>query len=96
VESPIPMNRMEVYVVTLFGCNSTPNEMYAPTTVVFSDRQTAYQHYRRHAPSLNDVYNRAERTTFESGECIIQLCGYPQMDRAKRPFGVSISKEKIM
>ena len=86
---------MEVYVVTGFGCNSTPSDMYPPNTWVFTDREKAYQCY--HAPSLTDMDNLAERTILESGECIIQLCGYPyEADRAKRPYGVSITKEKIM
>lgn len=83
-------------MVTSFGCNSTPNDMYPPTTMVFSNREEAYQHYYNNAPSLTDTYNRAERTVFEYGECIIQMCGYPQIDRAKRPYGVSITKEKII
>jgi hypothetical protein len=88
---------MEVYVVTEFGCNSTPSDMYPPSTWVFTDREKAYQCYHDHAPSLTDIENMAERTILKSGECIIQLCGYPYEDnRAKRPYGVSITKEKIM
>jgi len=88
---------MEVYVVTEFGCNSTPSDMYPPTTWVFTDREKAYQCYHDHAPSLTDMDNEAEQIMLKSGECIIQLCGYPSEPcRAKRPYGVSITKEKIM
>ena len=88
---------MDVYVVTSFGCNSTPSDMYPPTTWVFTDRDKAYKLYYDKAPPLDDMDNEAEVYTTTTGECIIQLAGYPdEGNRAKRPYGVSISKEKIL
>lgn len=85
---------MELYIVTEFGCNSTPSEMWVPKVTVFTDKIAAYAHYHRVAPRLDDPDNLATRTTLDdnSAECIIELPGYyaGMSDRAKRPRGAKI------
>lgn len=85
---------MELYVVTQFGCNSTPSQMWVPKVDIFTDKTAAYEFYNRVAPRLDDMGNLAEKTILDGGatECIIQLPGYydGMGDRAKRPSGAKI------
>lgn len=50
----------EIYSVVLFGCNSTPNDMWVPSTHLFTNKDDAYAFYRARAPNLHDPDNRAK------------------------------------
>jgi hypothetical protein len=85
---------MELYVVTQFGCNSTPSELWVPDVKIFTDKAAAYEFYRKVAPRLDDLDNLAKKITSSDGnwECIVQLPGYynGMGDRSKRPSGAKI------
>lgn len=51
------------YVVTLFGCNSTANDMWIPITYLFSNFEKAYACYLNNKPDENDRDNYAEKYT---------------------------------
>ena len=36
---------MFVYIVTHYGCNSTPGDIYIPTSTLFTNYGEAYDHY---------------------------------------------------
>ena len=88
---------MELYIVTEFGCNSTPSDMWVPKVSVFTDKTAAYAHYQRVAPRLDDPYNLAEKHTLDNGECIIELPGYydGMSNRSKRPQGAKIEYVRL-
>lgn len=90
----------EIYSVVLFGCNSTANDMWIPTTHLFTDKEKAYEFYRAHAPDLHDPHNRAEEygSNRDQLEAIVQVAGYHYGDEmcAKRPEGAVISKHIVL
>lgn len=82
---------IDVYTVVHFGCDSSPSDMWVPTTRVFSDKNQAYVYYRSICPVYdpdddNDEddeddyeekgYDRSTLYTLDNGECIIQRYGY--------------------
>lgn len=48
-----------VFVVTRFGCNSTPNHLWTPIVKVFDNYEQAYNYFKLIAPRLDDPYNIA-------------------------------------
>jgi len=76
---------MQVYVVTVFGCDSSPSSMWVPTTKIFTDKSKAYEYYHMVAPIYPDIDNMSSHIEFEEGEAIIQHGDY-----AKRPNGAKI------
>lgn len=89
---------VNIYVVTVFGCNSNHNDMYPPMVFVYSDRERAYKVYNDEKDKIlkqKEKYEIDFRLYSESdGECIIQK-GIDEDYGAKRPIGVKIIKEKI-
>ena len=96
-----------LYIVTQYGCNSTPSEMWPPETDVFTDYEKAYKRFLGVSPDLDDEDNRAERTvhTIDIGnekivegytliESRVQVPGYYDGDGscAKRPEGAVIAR----
>ena len=96
-----------LYIVTQYGCNSTPSEMRPPETDVFTDYEKAYKRFLGVSPDLDDEDNRAERTvhTIDIGkekivegytliESRVQVPGYYDGDGscAKRPEGAVIAR----
>jgi len=93
---------MEIYVVVIFGCNSTGNDMWVPETYVFTDKEEAFTFYHKNAPSLDDQDNcRAEKQPVypksDYIDAIMQVHGYldGDMSCAKRPYGAKISRHII-
>lgn len=78
-----------VYVVTEFGCNSSHNDMYPPTTKAFMSKDQAYEYYNKIKTDLLKGYYDdepiAEVIEHENGETVIQ-----DGEQVKRPQGVSI------
>jgi len=96
-----------LYIVTQYGCNSTPSEMWPPETNVFTDYEKAYKRFLGVSPDLKDTDNRAERTVHTKDihnekivegytliESIVQVPGYYDGDSscAKRPEGAVIAR----
>lgn len=92
----------DIYSVVLFGCNSSPSDMWIPMTYIFYDKEEAYTFYHKNAPSLNDKYKRASHYTgSKTGdylEAIVQDPGFHYNEEdcyAKRPEGAVISKHVV-
>jgi hypothetical protein len=47
------------FIVTIYGCNSTPSDMWTPKSKLFDNYEDAYAYFLRVAPSLEDEYNAA-------------------------------------
>lgn len=96
---------IEIYIVVLFGCNSIANHMWVPKTYIFINREEAFEFYKNHAPSLEDVNNRAKiqpiyHPNYDNEyiiECIMQVHGYIYGDRtcSEKPYGAKISRHII-
>ena len=50
-----------MYVVTEYGCNSTPNDLITPCCTLFENYEDAYNYFLQVSPDLNDPYNRAKK-----------------------------------
>jgi len=89
---------MKVYVVTEFGCNSSYNDMYPPSTKVFIDRDKAYEYYFQCVKPLieasHDKYYNVPIQNYQNkdSDCVIQEGGD---DGAKRPLGIKIEEKEI-
>jgi hypothetical protein len=89
------MANISVYVVTEFGCNSSHNDMYPPTTRVFLDKTAAYAYYnkikaRLYGPDPSEPIE-VHRYVDMHGESAIQ-----GGDAAKRPEGVAIEFVRVI
>lgn len=86
---------MNIYVVTEFGCNSSHNDMYPPTTKAFVSKTQAYAYYNKRkaelyrfsidGPTKVHVYKDAK------GESAIQ-----DGEEVKRPEGIAIEYVKVI
>lgn len=54
------MNKQFVYIVTNYGCNSTPSDMWIPKSKLFINYEDAYSYFLELSPSLHDEYNKTE------------------------------------
>lgn len=50
-----------MYIVTIYGCNSTPSDMWIPQSKLFVNYQEAYSYFLEVSPSLTDEYNIAKQ-----------------------------------
>lgn len=50
-----------MYVVTEYGCNSTPNDLVTPSCTLFENYENAYNYFLQVSPDLNDRYNKAKQ-----------------------------------
>jgi len=99
-----------IYIVTLYGCNSSPSDMWTPESKIFVNYEEAYGYFLEVSPSLDDEDNMAER--FINGchkeeqdadkDYIVienrkQIAGYHFEERgcAKRPAGAVIARSII-
>jgi hypothetical protein len=84
-----------VYVVTEFGCNSSHNDMYPPTVMVYKSKIEAYECYNAIKKTLYsydpDYPFKVHEYTYPNGESAIQ-----DGDDVKRPQGVSIQYAQIL
>ena len=95
-----------IYIVTCYGCNSTPSDLWTPYSKIFNDYDTAYAHFLSVSPALDDDDNVAERwrndkhETSEGDYVVIenrrQLAYSDDYDLgcAKRPEGAVIARMK--
>jgi hypothetical protein len=50
-----------IYVVTRYGCNSTPSDLWTPKSMIFNDFKEAHKYFLEIAPNINDTWNYAEQ-----------------------------------
>lgn len=103
------MDNLVVYVVTTYGCNSSPSDLWTPKNRLFINYDDAYSYFLKVAPSLDDEWNKAEKYINSSYnpedttkdyviiEDRVQIAGYHSgVDNcAKRPHGAIISRSII-
>ena len=96
-----------IYIVTCYGCNSTPSDLWTPYSKIFNDLDTAYAHFLSVSPSLDDKDNAAEKWRNDDhykhleGDYVVienrrQLAYSDDYDLgcAKRPEGAVIARMK--
>lgn len=100
------MDNQVVYIVTHYGCNSTPSDLWTPNTKLFSNYEDAYAYFLKISPSLDDEDNKAHQfrnNQYEEEDidkCVyietrVQIAGYHSGEGgtcAKRPQGVVIAR----
>lgn len=95
-----------IYIVTCYGCNSTPSDLWTPYSQIFNDYDTAYAYFLSVSPVLDDNDNVAEKwrndkhETLDDHYVVIenrrQLAYSDDYDLgcAKRPKGAVIARMK--
>ena len=101
------MAEQVIYIVTIYGCNSTPSDMWTPESKLFEDYELAYAYFLKVSPSLHDKNNIAGQyinseykdmtNEYVIIEHRVQLAGYHdgEGNYAKRPEGAVIAKSVI-
>lgn len=85
------MDTQIVYIVTQYGCNSTPSDMWTPISNIFTDYEEAYTYFLKISPSLHDndniakqyIHSKYNEEDYLSKDYImienrVQLAGYPE------------------
>ena len=103
------MDTQIVYIVTIYGCNSTPSDMWTPRSKIFVNYDDAYSYFLKAAPDLDDESNKAQQFVNSNHndkditkdyiviENRMQIGGYDcgEDNCAKRPSGAVISRSII-
>jgi len=103
------MDNQVVYIVTIYGCNSTPSDMWIPESKVFVNYEDAYSYFLKVSPPLDNEDNKAKKyinssynkENIRNNDVIIenrvQIAGsyYDEGNYAKRPEGAVISRNII-
>ena len=104
------MDNQFVYVVTKYGCNSTPNDMLIPDSKLFVNYEDAYAYFLKMSPLLDDKDNEAtqiinsryKNDVISNDSIIIEARVHVAGAQcrkgcypAKRPIGVVISRNVI-
>jgi hypothetical protein len=82
--SSISSNKPKFYIVTRFGCNSSPSDMWTPFSKLFSNKESAFVYYEKCVEAL-DKKNVSEYENQNIKSVIQDSYEY------KRPEGVVIS-----
>ena len=82
-----------VFIVTSYGCNSTPSDLWVPHSKIFTKYDEAYAYFLKESPPLDDEDNRAEQVindTYKENDMTkdyvimeyrVELAGYHSGDR---------------
>ena len=103
------MDNLVVFVVTIYGCNSSPSDLWIPESKLFVNYKNAYSYFLKVAPSLDEEWNKAKQIINNNYnpeditkdyiviEERVQIAGYHcgDGDCAKRPEGAVISRSII-
>ena len=103
------MDNQVIYIVTNYGCNSTPSDMWSPDSKLFVNYEEAYTYFLKVSPSLDDDSNIAEQfinnkykkenitDDYTIIETRVQIAGYHSGNGncAKRPEGSLIARSVI-
>jgi hypothetical protein len=97
-----------VFIVTSYGCNSTPSDLWVPHSKIFTKYDEAYAYFLKESPPLDDEDNRAEQVIHNTCEDDmtrdyvviehrVELAGYHCGDGhyAKRPRGAVIARSIV-
>jgi hypothetical protein len=98
-----------VFIVTSYGCNSTPSDLWVPHSKIFKKYDEAYAYFLKMSPPLDDEDNIAEQVvndTYKEDDMTkdyviienrVELAGYHCGDGryAKRPRGAVIARSII-
>ena len=57
-----------IYVVTEYGSNSTPGDLWTPISRVFTSRDAAYKHFQKVSPQMQEEDFRVTRYAITSEE----------------------------
>jgi hypothetical protein len=55
------MDNQVIYIVTNYGCDSTPSALWIPESKLFLNYEEAYTYFLKVSPSLHDEHNKAEQ-----------------------------------
>ena len=93
---------MLAFIVTHYGCNSSPSAMWTPRTRLFTDYTDAYEYFISVAPSIDNTdieavqYINVKYDSNETSAEYIVIEDRCQMGAddggAKRPFGAVIAR----
>jgi hypothetical protein len=100
------MDDLVLYIVTNYGCNSTPSDMWTPMSKLFTNYEEAYSYFLKASPDLDNQYNKADQFINNNYkpedmtkdyiviENRVQIAGYHcgEGDCAKRPEGALIAR----
>jgi hypothetical protein len=102
---------MNVYIVTKYGCNSTPSDMWTPVSKLFSNYEEAYEHFLIVSPPIDrecEYYEEADHcvnTSYDPESAndgctfIENRCqkarGNKDCSYAKRPYGAVIARYRM-
>jgi len=103
------MNNQILYMVTSYGCNSTPSDLWTPESKIFFNYEDAYSYFLKVAPDLDNEWNKAEQfvnNNYNSEDITkdyiiienrVQIAGYHcgEDNCAKRPEGAVIARVVI-
>jgi hypothetical protein len=104
------MDKQIVFIVTCYGCNSTPSDLWIPRSKNFTKYDEAYAYFLKESPPLDDEDNIAEQVINDKYkednmtqdyvviENRVELAGYHSGDcghYAKRPRGAVIARSII-
>ena len=102
------MDNQVVYIVTKYGCNSAPSDMWIPVSKIFVNYEDAYAYFLKVSPDLDNEENIAEQyinNKYNSEDMTedyiiienrVQIAGYGyEANRAKRPEGAVIARAII-
>jgi len=99
------MDNLVVYIVTNYGCNSTPSDMWTPLSKLFTNYEDAYSYFLKASPDLDNEENKAVQfinNKYKAEDMTkdyivienrVQIAGYGyEENRAKRPEGALIAR----
>ena len=102
---------MNIFIVTEYGCNSSPSDMLTPSSKLFSNYAEAYEYFLKVSPTIDrnrPYYQEAEQhvnTSYDpnstnNGYIVIesrcQTCvGDKVTSYAKRPQGAVIARYRM-
>ena len=93
---------MNIFIVTEYGCNSSPSDMVTPTSKLFLDYAEAYDRSLAYYEELNQCVNTSyDPNSGNNGYIVIESrCqtynrGDEDLNYAKRPYGAVIARHRI-
>ncbi len=88
---------MFLFIVTEYGCNSTPSDMWTPISKVFTDFAEAHKYFKGICPEVADheIYVNREFRMSSSSHDYIVIEDRCQSSDEKRPYGVVIARYGI-
>ncbi len=89
---------MHLFIVTHYGCNSSPSNMWTPSSKIFTDYKEAYTYFRDIAPELtdeDDLYVNKSYDPMSMSYDYIVIENRCQSSDWKRPEGVVIARYGI-